>query len=175
MIRDEEFEGAERVMSEYKGMVISYEKTGRDINSLDEYYRAAITEEKNSLKKLHDLERHFVEGLKKEIIGEGLVKILEMTRQKTTASGTQMSKPPLEGIDDLISRGSLANDGRKVLDDLNSVAAYLADKQVKVTNKLIKLYFRKFDDTEYSDSAITQAVNYANTQQTYIKPTKNSY
>ena len=72
-------------------------------------------------------------------------------------------KPPLKGIDNLISEGWLANDGYRVIGDLNNVAMYLADREkVKITRSLIKLYFRKFDGTEYSDSAIIQAVNRAN-------------
>jgi hypothetical protein len=85
-------------------------------------------------------------------------------RSPEPAPDMQMSKLPLEGIDDLISQGWIAADGRRVIGDLNNVAAYLAGKKVNITSKLIKLYFRKSDGTEYSDSAITQAVNHANTQ-----------
>jgi hypothetical protein len=107
------------------------------------------------------------ERRKTNLLLEGIAKTLKTIAAQNTAEAapeSQMSKPPLEGIDDLISQGWLAYDGRRVIGDLNNVAAYLAGKQVNITNKLIKLYFRKFDGTEYSDSAITQAVNHANTQ-----------
>jgi hypothetical protein len=97
--------------------------------------------------------KKFIDGIRAEI--EGLPE---------PAPDAQMSKPPLRGIDDLISQGLLGPNGYRVIGDLNNVAAYLAGKKVNINNTLIKLYFRKSDGTEYSDSAITKAVNYANAQ-----------
>jgi hypothetical protein len=85
MIRDEEFEGAERLLSEYKGMARTYEKTGHDVNSLDEHYRAAIEEDKHRRKKIDDTASRFIGNLKKEIIGEAFGKAFELLGQKNTA------------------------------------------------------------------------------------------
>jgi hypothetical protein len=86
MIRGEEFEEAERLLHEYKRMVISYEKTGHDVDSLDDYYRAEIEDSKYRRQKITASANRFIGNLKKEIIGEAFGKAFEMMGQKYTAS-----------------------------------------------------------------------------------------
>jgi hypothetical protein len=74
------------------------------------------------------------------------------------------TKPPLKGIDDLISQGYLADNGHRVLCGLNDVAIYLSGKNVAVTKALLKTYFVKKNGEEYSDRALTDAVDIANTK-----------
>jgi hypothetical protein len=97
MIRDEEFKGAEKLLSEYQGMVRRYKKNSLDVDSLDDYYRAAIEDNKYRQEKITAAANRFIGSLKKEIIGEAFGKAFEMMGQKYTAPDTQAAEelPPI--------------------------------------------------------------------------------
>jgi hypothetical protein len=78
-----------------------------------------------------------------------------------TANSPHPSPVVLQGMDELILKGWITEDGR-VLGDLNNVVLSLPEN-INVTKALVRTYFRKSDNTEYSDSTITQAVNLVNT------------
>jgi len=72
--------------------------------------------------------------------------------------------PPLAGITELIRKGNLAEDGRTVQGgSLDDIAVFLKNKGVTISNTLIEKTFLQANGRPYSKSAITQAVNAANT------------
>jgi hypothetical protein len=98
--------------------------------------------------------------------------------QEAPKEAGSLTKPPFKCIDELILEGYLADDGRRVLVNLNDVAVRLY-KEAVVTKKLLDAYFVKDDGGKYSGSALRDAVNAAHVKpyikhtDTYIKLTSN--
>jgi len=68
-----------------------------------------------------------------------------------------------EYIQALVNKGLLFSDGKRIINNLDTVACELRDKGILVTKRFLQESFRQPDGNKYSDYACKLAVNKANT------------
>jgi hypothetical protein len=152
----------------------------KEKHGLNILYTPALNEYRNFLKDIYDNFNDFIGASDYWDMRNNRLLEISQTRtepapdsqppeQDAPKEAGSLTKPPFKCIDELILEGYLADDGRRVLVNLNDVAVRLY-KEVVVTKKLLNAYFVKDDGGKYSGSALRDAVNAAHVKP-YIKLT----